>query len=543
MVRLSMRLLCALVCVATVTLADAQDKATFGGDEPFLGTPPVLNESEADSSEAGSLDQASGYDRRAVGIDNFDKVAVTEFFNSEFDGSATSSSGWNGDASTCTAGSTTSSFKNKVLKRVNMYRKMCGLPSVAFDASFHSGCQQHALLTSASGTLTHGPTSSMACYTSAAANCAANANIAIGTRGADSVDAYIYDFGAGNTAVGHRRWLLFPRLGNIATGDVDADGSYLNANSIRVFTGSTLSTAPASPEYVAWPSPGFFPLDIYRDGMRWSLSLKGADFSSAQVAVKLNKKAVSTNIVHRNGNYGDKALVWEVNADLPSSPSDRFLDVLFQVTISNIANAPSSTISYSVTVFDNRPYGTPCDELTIQGVTGFNSGVMNGVFSKRSSSYNGFPTYTDGSYFIAYVSGAWRFYPGSGIGGGYFGYFLPSDTRSAADGHSFYVYDGASGFTPRTGSITCSTTTDSCTIYPTMPKTKCKTLCNKRAQSFSFISSYQSCKNTCRCGCDLEYTIRPKKSKCKNYCRNNGLAFKSFGKVEACKNVCQCKST
>ena len=53
-----------------------------------------------------------------------------------------------------------------------------------------------------------------------------HSNLAIGSDGPDAETGYIWDFGANNYEVGHRRWILYPQTQIMAYGR-RADGRRL----------------------------------------------------------------------------------------------------------------------------------------------------------------------------------------------------------------------------------------------------------------------------------------------------------------------------
>lgn len=202
---------------------------------------------------------------------------------------------------------------------------------------------------SAEQRLTHNPGSSFACFTDIGKIGAQGSNIALGIHGIRAVDAYIDDDGPSNTAAGHRRWLLSPRLHRVAVGDVPATSSRPAANALFVLglTGSR----PRNPLFIAWPSAGFFPHQLLPRSRRWSFAVPTANFHQASVQVFRNGQPV-TITVYPPSRGADPALVWE----MPHIPeSDR--DVVFQVLIEGFqsqAEPDFTSAQYSVTVFSSR---------------------------------------------------------------------------------------------------------------------------------------------------------------------------------------------
>ena len=125
------------------------------------------------------------------------------------------------------------------------------------------------------------------CYTGDGANAAGNSNLAIGGAGPAAISLYILDNGSNNTAVGHRRWILYPQTQTMATGDVSASGGYPAANATWVFDSNYGGPRPDTRDgFVSWPPPGFVPYPTVWN--RWSFSYPNADFAAATVTVSSN---------------------------------------------------------------------------------------------------------------------------------------------------------------------------------------------------------------------------------------------------------------
>ena len=258
---------------------------------------------------------------------------------------------WTGSVTAGVPGTTGAAFKDDVRRRINFYRALGGMPAdITFDALKSSKAQAAALMFSANNAISHAPPVSWLSYTPAAAEAAAASNIALGTYGPGSVDAYMRDDGPGNQVVGHRRWLHYSRASVMGTGDVPASGSFNPANAIWVI--GDFKPAPAS-QFVAWPNCGFVPLALMP--ARWSLSYPGANFGAATVVMTVGGSVVPTAIVSNVDNgYGDNSLVWQP-VGLPTGVGS---DVVCTVTVSGIGGAgvPASH-SYSVTLFDPNRLG------------------------------------------------------------------------------------------------------------------------------------------------------------------------------------------
>lgn len=293
------------------------------------------------------------------------------FFNTVFFASEGVPVGWNGSTATCTPGTTSSASKDSVLRRINYYRAMAGLPaSSVLQSTYSAKSQQAALMMSANNSLSHFPPPSWSCYTAEGAEAADNANIAKGYNGAGAVDAYIFDSGANNTAVGHRRWLLYPQTVEFGTGDVDGAGGLPPANAIWVFDSNFGGARPTVRDgFVAWPPPGFVPARVVYN--RWSFSHPGADFSQTTVAVTSNGVAVVAPVEPVTSGAGENTIVFrpgngdpDSGASFPNPPAD----TVYQVLLTNVRiNGVASNFTYRVTVFDPAKPGADTRLPTISG--------------------------------------------------------------------------------------------------------------------------------------------------------------------------------
>jgi hypothetical protein len=265
---------------------------------------------------------------------------------------------WTGSVAGGVAGTTGAAFKEDVRRRINFYRALSALPAdITFDATKSGKDQEAALMFAANEALSHTPPTNWFYYTANGAEAADNSNIALGTYGPGSVDAYMRDDGGNNFVVGHRRWLHYSRAQVMGTGDVPAESPYYDANAIWVI--GDFKPAPV-PQFVAWPNRGFVPAGLVP--ARWSLSYPGANFAAATVTMTQGAVSVPTTIISNvDDGYGDNTLVWTPSG-LPGSVN---ADTSFQVTVSGISGAGVPTsYNYTVTLFDPNVLG---DSATIAG--------------------------------------------------------------------------------------------------------------------------------------------------------------------------------
>lgn len=274
--------------------------------------------------------------------DSTNKTAIQKLYTEEYIASILTDIGWTGNAANCTTGNTPTATQNKVLQRVNFYRKLVGFPgNVVLNNTKSQKCMQAALISKANNSLSHAPPASWSCYTIDGREASGKSNLSLGSAGSRAIDAYIKDAGSGNYFVGHRRWVLYPKLTEIGTGDTD------RSNALWVI-GNFGSVPDNMPEFIAYPPKGFMPQDLVYD--RWSFSIPAADFSNATVTMTdAAGKTINVNTEQLKNGFGDRTIVWvpeEINTQSAN-------DITYKVNISGVKLSTGETkdFSYEVTLF------------------------------------------------------------------------------------------------------------------------------------------------------------------------------------------------
>jgi Cysteine-rich secretory protein family len=303
---------------------------------------------------------------------------VRDFYNAIYSTSENVPMNSSADVANCFPGTNSLVFQQAVLRRINWFRAMAGEPAnVTFNSIYNSNAQAVAVMISSSGLLNHDPPTNWPCY-SAAGAAGAGGNQAGGANGADAITLYIWDFGSGNSDVGHRRWMLFPSEQIMGTGDMPATNSYIAANSTYVFDSSINDPRPATRQpYVAWPPEGFVPYQVTYP--YWSFALSNADLSAATVNMTSNGVPVAVVIQpyqsgdeNNQSGAGEDTLVWvpmglDANCECTSFPFSG-TDTIYSVTISNILVGSSNvSFAYNVTLFDPAVAGTDYVATTVSG--------------------------------------------------------------------------------------------------------------------------------------------------------------------------------
>jgi hypothetical protein len=157
--------------------------------------------------------------------------------------------------------------------------------------------------------------------------------------------------GSNNQAVGHRRWILYPKLAVIGSGDAgDNSNTARYGNAMYVIGGFTTRTILP---FVAWPAQGYFPYQTLPSSKRWSFSVDQADFSSATVMVTGPDGIVTVVLEPLFNGYADNTLVFLV--DVFGRPAE---DANYSVTVTYKMDGLSTSSTYNVIVYDPSFDGT-----------------------------------------------------------------------------------------------------------------------------------------------------------------------------------------
>ncbi len=321
--------------------------------EAELGAPPEAPKYGQDQSWPSGAIQAGA--TSAAWLNTLDRAAVRNSYVYDFLAAANTALGWTGNYGTCTAGTTAQDYRNATAQRLNWFRSMAGVPvGISLDPVYSAKDQQAALMFSVNRQISHAPPAGWACYSAEGAQGAGNSNICYSSGATylqsdpGCVNLYMLDSGAGNTAVGHRRWILYPQTQTMGTGDVPGNGVNYSANALWVFDGNYGAPRPATRDgFVAWPPSGFVPAPVVYP--RWSFSYPGASFAAASVTMQCNGSSLPLQLLPPENGYGENTIVWE-----PSTcPLAGGADAISDVTVSNvIVGGTPQSFSYTVRIFD-----------------------------------------------------------------------------------------------------------------------------------------------------------------------------------------------
>lgn len=176
------------------------------------------------------------------------------------------------------------------LNATNFARYLAGLPDdITLDYSIAEQQQAGAIINAKNGSLSHSPDkpSDMSeAFYELASTSARSSNLSAGRSTLYETVFYGYMSDNGNNnldAVGHRRWIINPQMKKtmfgFATNSTSIYGSY---SSMYAFNRDRDSNE-VQYEYIAWPSAGIFPTEIFRSSDPWSVSLNTDQYDKKNV--------------------------------------------------------------------------------------------------------------------------------------------------------------------------------------------------------------------------------------------------------------------
>ena len=167
-------------------------------------------------------------------------------------------------------------------QRLNVLRRLAGVPQVQLDDSLSENAQYGAVLLAHLGTLNHTPAKPADMDNSfyqKAYEATSTSNIAAGMDLLESVDMFMQDSDARNVErVGHRRWQLNPELGRVGFGYAqNPDSIYRDFVTEKV---TDTSGSGCDYDFIGWPASGNFPnyLDSFDANTAWSVVLNPDDY-------------------------------------------------------------------------------------------------------------------------------------------------------------------------------------------------------------------------------------------------------------------------
>lgn len=358
-VRRARRILLSGMAVAAVTVVGTLTAAPVAGQaqgpvdrsvqeevatgEPGLQPPPRSTSRVLGPNVAGMFVDTRVRGSWSRAIRTGWRSSVDAAWHRQFEPYINTRTGWTGSVSGCRPGSNSSTSIRATQQAINFVRSLNGLGPVNISPWMSRRAMQTALMMDANDRLSHYPTRSWRCHTWAGDVTAAKSNIALSypqVTAGRLIDMYMDDRGWANTAVGHRRWILYPFT--VAMGL----GSTTTANALTV-VGPTSRSRP-NPRWTSWPSHGYFPGPLEPAG-RWSLSsgIRSEDFSRAVVRVWKNGNRIYPRKYRVHNGYGMPTIVWQM-------PRERVRRGVYKVQVARITRPGvrrSYSHTYSVRIF------------------------------------------------------------------------------------------------------------------------------------------------------------------------------------------------
>lgn len=291
-------------------------------------------------------------------VDTSVRQNVVAFWFSEYMASEGINAGWTGVVSQCEAGDISEASREASRRRLNYYRAMAGVPAdVRFSEEENRKCQEAALMMIAEGRNDHDPQPGFACYSPDGADAAKRANLALGRSGPATIDLWMEDPGENNRPVGHRRWMLYPLMGEMGFGSTTAFNSGFWGSGVLVVSPQLLAPRPANPEYVAWPPPGYVPYQTVfpRWSFAYSVQINQAgeiNLDNAKITMKREGTPIPVREIVSDNRFGGPALIWEPDDSIAEGGKPQE-DVEYTVAIENvIVRGTPRNFEYSVTIID-----------------------------------------------------------------------------------------------------------------------------------------------------------------------------------------------
>lgn len=256
------------------------------------------------------------------------------------------------------AGRLNSQVLQDALNMVNFARYLAGMPEdVVLDEEYNNYAQHAVTLLGAYDLLTHTPTKRddmTEAFFDTAYTGTSRSNLwsCRQCRVSHGIIAFLDDYGLNNRErVGHRRHILKPQLAKVGFGHALTE---TQKNPVAMLVIGDYRTEKVDYEYVAWPSPGYFPEAFLRASESWSIDLNPERYQpiTDQIIIEVtNVVTGSKEILNKNsGNvffYESHGLVF-----IPSNTEDGHI---FEVRITGLRDhfGNAREINYSTIFFDS----------------------------------------------------------------------------------------------------------------------------------------------------------------------------------------------
>lgn len=257
-----------------------------------------------------------------------EKEQAISNYNTQFKASTISNLGWTGSISNCSAGNLSPEVYSQVLRRWKYFRSLTGVPDqIRLDEEFNNFAQATALTIAANDSLLMYMEDTIPCYTHLGHTGLKYSKISQCT----STDELLTDMIKGDdeldNSVLQRRLLLNPETTVFGFGAARSSSNTIYEVNY-VDGGREGVTEDELPEYLAYPSPGFFPNELVFDKWSFTLYNSQADFSRSRVIIRTIKgRKITTEVLFTNGRLSGKSIVWKITNEGLKDYTDKVLDI------------------------------------------------------------------------------------------------------------------------------------------------------------------------------------------------------------------------
>lgn len=172
-------------------------------------------------------------------------------------------------------------FLESGLSYLNFHRYVAGLPMLQLSEELNRNAQYGAVLTAANNQMSHYPVKPAdmdEAFFEEGYAAASSSNLYSAYGYAEdtilwsAVDAFMADENVKNMGrVGHRQWILQPKLLNVGFGYAQAiSGTPKRYVALKVFD---KSGRDVEYDFISWPASGHFPMQLNRSSLPWSVTL------------------------------------------------------------------------------------------------------------------------------------------------------------------------------------------------------------------------------------------------------------------------------
>jgi len=297
------------------------------------------------------------------------------------------------DASAFSAGALTWDAQMQAMNYTRFMRYLAYLPyDLTLDNIAVEKAQNAALLLAATDMLSHTPEKPAgmeeSLYSSAYYTCSTS-NIAAFNWFTDdmllvSLDYFMQDEADYNLpALGHRRWILSPRLQKTGFGLANSESG------VSYTVMHVMDFSAEKPDYlhIDWPSAGAFPAELMTEGTPWSVSLNPDkfDMEASSPSIKLTETVSGAQFAFTLPSFEPRANYYAINhesygegsclifrPDLSSAGLHGYeQNQIWEVEISGLVTVEGeiTTISYSVEIISLEPIEPVAVEIDPQSLS------------------------------------------------------------------------------------------------------------------------------------------------------------------------------